>query len=130
MRLLCFILALALALVDARADAETLRLAASVDNEELAEETVSLLHCLSERKEVPWEFTGEASGSHWLKVREKANNKLSGTYHSGKEEAAFEMKSGEAEAVCERLAPETEKIGLAPPLAAEAAFPEILVSEK
>jgi hypothetical protein len=127
MKIIC--VCLLFALLGNTANAESLKFAATVNNEELAEEAITLLHCLAEKTDGGWEFTGEISGSHWLKVKE-AGSALSGIYHSGKEETSFKMKAGEAESTCARLIPAEEKISLAPPPSDSALQTRILTEDK
>ncbi|MGE3262782.1 MAG: hypothetical protein AB7K68_13460 [Bacteriovoracia bacterium] len=89
------------------AKADTIQFAAAVQNEELAEEAITLLHCLSERSGVSWEFTGIAEGSHWLKL-EESGKELRGMYHRGASETPIVLKIGEAESVCQKFYAETK----------------------
>lgn len=93
--------------------AETLQFAASIQNEDLAEESILLLHCLAERSGSAWEFSGEASGSHWLELKEKGSA-AEGKYHHGKDEAPVRLRVGQAENLCGEIFPDTPPESLAP----------------
>lgn len=97
--------------------AETIQFSANVPDEDLAEEAVHLLHCLSERSGAGWEFTAEITNQHWLRVNEngKAANVI---YHSPDAETQFELRSGEAEMRCERIYP-SKKAAIAEPASKE-----------
>jgi hypothetical protein len=84
---------------------ETLQFAANVQNEDLAEEAVHLLHCLSERSGAPWEFTGEISGDHWLRVNEKEKSVHASYRHEGMQ-TEFDLPLGGAESACEKIFPD------------------------
>jgi hypothetical protein len=125
MKILCLILACLF--IQQSAKAESLQFAASINNEELAEEAIDLLRCVSERKNVTWEFSVEITGTHWLKVREE-NNSIRGIYHAASNEIPFVMKVGGAGGICEKIA--GEEIKLAPASEPSAAFPETSFAEK
>jgi hypothetical protein len=107
MKLFSILISLALVLTTP-ARAETLQFAASVQNEDLAEESILLLHCLAERSGSPWEFTGETAGNHWLELKEKGKI-AEGKYRHGSEETPIQLAVGAAEAVCGKIYPELEK---------------------
>jgi hypothetical protein len=104
---------------------ESLSFVAQVENENLAEDAILLAHCLADRTDRPWEFNGELRGTHWLKVEER-NHVLSGIYRDGKQETAFELKPGESDAVCDKLAPgKTAEISSAQALRTEPSLPVV-----
>lgn len=96
------LICLALLFQTLTAQAETLQFAATVQNEDLAEEAITLLHCLSERSGASWEFTGVAGGNHWLKL-EESGKELKGMYHRDANETPIVLKTGEAESVCQKF---------------------------
>lgn len=87
---------------------EPIRFLAMVESEALAEEAILLLHCLAARADTSWEFSGEASGQHWLKVQEK-NKILEGTYKRGASTTGFELRAGESDQACDKLEPTASK---------------------
>lgn len=105
-RLLAFILALTLSFPATAAP--VIRFAAHVEGEELAEEAILALHCVSSRAGLPWEFSGEAEGSHWLRaVEEKGRVRLTWHQPSGEREAMLVM--GGSEEACGKLEPALAK---------------------
>jgi hypothetical protein len=94
---------------------------AQVESDALAEEAILLLHCLANRTDTSWEFSGEIQGSHWLRVLEK-KGALEGTYRRGETTKSFALKQGEADQACERLEPGSPLI----PARAENSFPSSL----
>ncbi|MGZ3696067.1 MAG: hypothetical protein ACXWQO_18595 [Bdellovibrionota bacterium] len=84
--------------------AATLQFSASVQNEELAEESIALLHCLVERSGDSWEFTGDASGPHWLRVKEEGAQVRVRYFHENREMEST-LKAGQAEEQCAKLLP-------------------------
>lgn len=113
-------LALLLALTLARpaAAAPVIRFAAHVESEALAEEAILALHCVSSRAGLPWEFSGEASGSHWLRASEE-KGKVRLTWHRPEGEREALLGVGGAEEACGKLEP---ALALAPAAAAEPAL--------
>ncbi len=99
-RLLCALLCFLL--IPGAYAANTIQFFAQVENEVLAEEAVLLVHCLSARSGNSWEFSGEARGETFLRIREK-DHAAEGVYKNGKAEQVFRLKSGEADKVCEEL---------------------------
>lgn len=83
---------------------DTIRFSAQMEDEALAEEAILLVHCLANRSGLPWEFTGETRGNHWLRLQEK-NQVAHGTYKNAEKEEAFVLRSGEADTTCEQLEP-------------------------
>ena len=75
-----------------------------IENEQLAEESILLLQCLSQKSGEDWQFTESPLGSHWLQVRQREDG-IEGTYRQGGKEENFSLKTGEAETVCAKLLP-------------------------
>ena len=96
-------LCLLLAAANAHA-AAPLQFSAEVQDENLAEEAILLAHCLAERAGGSWEYSAEAGGQRWIKVREE-NRKLRGTYHKETSEQTFDLIAGGSDAACDRLEP-------------------------
>lgn len=128
---LCLLLCLAqLSLLPTARAASVLNFAANIQNEELAEEAVTLLHCLADRSGTHWEFTGAATGDHWLKLEEN-QNRIVGSYFHEKTKTAVDLKVGEAEQTCAKFHP--TEMPVIQPLAAteptpDANFPAALES--
>lgn len=111
---MCLLLSLLLSLSSQPSNAQQpLSFAAQIEDEQLAEEAILLLHCLSHRSGRPWEFTGDARGEAWLKVQER-NRKLEGVYRSNGKEQGFELAAGESDAVCDKLEQSTMKPEILP----------------
>ena len=100
-----------------------IRFSAQVESEALAEEVILLLHCVSTRAGLSWEFSGEASGSHWLAARE-AKGKAQLTWHKPEGEKTAELAAGGSENACDQLEPALKTTGeLAGPAAARSLEP-------
>lgn len=85
---------------------ETIGFVAQVENESLAEESILLVHCLSTRLNLNWEFNSQVQGNIWLRLQERKQEKnLAGTFKNGKKEIPFTLKEGEANSACEALSP-------------------------
>ena len=84
--------------------APVIRFAAQVDSEMLAEEAILVLHCVSSRAGLPWEFSGETTGSHWLRAQEE-KGKARLTWHKPEGEKEAMLAPGGAEEACSRLEP-------------------------
>lgn len=128
-----FFFSLTLALLQclpAQAAPGTLQFAASIQDENLAEEAIQLLHCLSERSGAGWEFATQVKGKHWLKAEEKGGA-LRITYSLAGKEQSLALHEGDSEAACDELFPEQESVlaDLAP-APAEAGLPFSLEAEK
>lgn len=102
---ICLLLGLSQLCLVPHAEANSaLNFAASIQNEELAEEAVTLLHCLADRSGTHWEFTGVANGDHWLKLEEN-QNRITGAYFRQGTKTAVDLKAGEAEETCAKFYP-------------------------
>ncbi len=75
---------------------------ARIKNENLAEEAIDLLHCLSQNLGLSWELTENGSGPYRLRLEEK-EGKLSGTYVAPEGEEAVAFGPGEAGKACAEL---------------------------
>ncbi len=126
---LCLLLCL-LQLVPAyaAASAPPIQFFALAESDALAEEAILLLHCLSARANTSWEFSGEASGRHWLKVTEKAGL-LHGTYRREESVKPFTLKTGGSEEACDALEPPSPGLALQPPEALSPALEGDLPAE-
>lgn len=109
---LCRLLALLTFLPTPASAAERLRFAPVIQDEALAETAIDLLRCLATRAGVEWEYSGVASGQHWLRVEERSG-RLGGVYHNGAKETPFSLGRHEAEGTCETLA-DAGPVSLAP----------------
>lgn len=78
---------------------EALQFQPHIQREDLAEEAIALLHCLSERSGSGWELSG-ALGAHGLELRETPEGTLRGFYRKNRTDKPVELKLGEAEKVC------------------------------
>lgn len=97
-------LALLLLILPLSANAEPLEFSARIKSENLAEEAIDLLHCLSDRLEIPWELGEGGRASIRLKVVEKSQ-KLEGEFFREGKAEAFTLSAGESARICEQLAP-------------------------
>lgn len=102
--------------------AEPIRFLAQVESEALAEEAILLLHCLAARAGTSWEFSGEASGRHWMSVEEK-KGLLEGVYQREAAHKKFLLRAGQSDDVCDQLEP-----AAAPALPAEPKLAPALVT--
>lgn len=92
-----------LAFTQAFASPAPLSFSARIQNEALAEEAIDLLHCLSERKGIPWELGTENSPAPSVRLVEK-NGALEGEYR-GEEKKEFRLERNGWRAACDQLAP-------------------------
>lgn len=99
------ILILSLTTQAAFAGTDPLEFRARIKNELLAEEAIDLLHCLSDRLEIPWELGEGGKASHRLSLTEVGGG-LEGVLVLPKGETKFSLGQGESQAVCEKILPE------------------------
>jgi hypothetical protein len=76
---------------------------ARIQNENLAEEAIDFLHCVSEATQLPWELS-EANSSHQIILKER-DGALIGTLKVQNQETPIAIKIGEAKLICEKHFP-------------------------
>lgn len=103
MKALSYCLLLSFVLPTARA-ADPLQFEARIQKESLAEEAIDLLHCLSERLEIPWELGEGGRAAYRLKLEEK-NGLIEGKWLTPEGEKPVHLGPGEAQTVCANLLP-------------------------
>lgn len=91
---------------------EAISFVADVQSEALAEEAILLVHCLSNRSGLSWEWSGEKKGRQWLELHEKEGVAV-GSYHRDQSDKTVELKLNQADAVCAALEPAAKESGLA-----------------
>ncbi len=84
--------------------APVIHFSAQIDDESLAEDVILLLHCVSTRSGLTWEFSGETKASHTLLAREEGRKARLAWKQPGTEKQTVMSKGGSEEA-CNALAP-------------------------
>jgi hypothetical protein len=84
--------------------ADNLNFTARIEDDALAEESILLLHCLSDRSGRSWELSTQPTGSFWLSLRQEGKV-AKGNYHKPEREQQFVLEQGSAQAACDRLEP-------------------------
>ena len=75
-----------------------------IRDENLSDEAIELLHCLSDRSKSNWEITEKIKGTHYLILKE-SNLSLEGEYKNESMVKQLHLKTGEAATICQSIYP-------------------------
>lgn len=85
---------------------EVIHFSANIQNEDLAEEGIELLECLSTKAELPWELQNGIRGTHWLYLEQlKGSSEVKGQAKIREKQHSFSLRPGGAREICQAILP-------------------------
>ena len=89
-----------------QASAATIGFSANIPSEDLAEEAISLLRCLSEQSENPWELS-QGGTYEWNLNLKQVSDHVEGSFQQGEKITAIKLQ-GNGKEICRTLFPPKE----------------------